>query len=325
VTGVTGQDGSYLAELLVAEGTRVVGLARDVAAARAGLGALSPELARALADGTLELVAGDLRDAASLARAVRAAAPDEVYNLAAQSHVGGAWSDPDLTRDVVARGVERLLAALDAEAPDARFLQASSAAMYGRTGGTPCDETTPFAPEGPYAEAKLAAHEATRTARARGRFAAAAILFNHESPRRPPACVTRKVTRAAARIAAGLERTVELGALGARRDWGAAWDHVAALPLIVRADEPSDFVVATGVAHSVEELCERAFAAVGLAWRDHVTSAAALLRPAEIDVLVGDPTRARERLGWRAGTTFEELVRIMVAADVERARAEAGG
>jgi GDPmannose 4,6-dehydratase len=315
VTGVTGQDGSYLAELLLAEGATVFGLARDPDPAR--LAGLSPELAAGLERGALRLVPGDLTDAASLARAVALARPDEVYNLASQSFVAASWRDPVATADVTGLGALRLLEAVRAGAPAARFLQASSAAMFGRSREAPQRETTPFRPKSPYGVAKLFAHwSAVETREAHGLFAATAILFNHESPRRGPEFVTRKITRAAARIRLGLETGLALGDLEPRRDWGHARDYVRALRLILRHDVPDDFVIATGETHSVRECCEIAFEACGLDWRKHVGRDAAFVRPSETELLVGDATKAREELGWRPTVGFRDLVREMVAADL---------
>jgi len=310
ITGISGQDGSYLAEFLLERGYQVYGVVRRTSSAR--LERLESCLDR------VTLLSGDLLDQTSLQRAVAEARPTEVYNLAAQSFVPTSWSEPVATAEATALGATRLLEALRSHAPEARFYQASTSEMFGAA-PPPQSESTPFHPRSPYGVAKAYAHWATVNYReSYGMFAVSGILFNHESPRRGPEFVTRKVTRAAARIAAGLERELALGNLEARRDWGFAGDYVRAMWAMLQLDKPEDFVVATGETHSVAELCAAAFEVVGLDWKEHVRTDPALLRPAEVDHLVGDARRARERLGWRPEVGFAELVRMMVEADVVR-------
>jgi len=315
VTGVTGQDGSYLAEFLLERGYEVWGLVRRSASS-------NQERLEGVRE-RLHLVNGDLLDQSSLMSALAEARPDEVYNLAAQSFVPTSWSEPVFTAEATALGVTRLLEAIRAVAPEARFYQASTSEMFGKA-APPQSEATPFHPRSPYGVAKVYGHWATVNYReSYGMYAASGILFNHESPRRGREFVTRKVTRGAARIACGLEDHVRLGNLEARRDWGYAGDYVRAMWLMLQQDEPRDYVIATGETHSVRELCEVAFAAAGLDWQAHVRLDDALLRPAEVDHLVGDPTRAREELGWTPEVGFEELVGRMVEADLVEARREA--
>ncbi len=308
ITGITGQDGSYLAELLLEHGYEVYGLVRRSSSARL-------ERIEHLTD-RLRLVHGDLLDQSSLVAALRAARPDEVYNLAAQSFVPTSWQEPVLTAEFTALGVTRLLEALRQVAPEARFYQASSSEIFGEARRSPQDEDTPFWPRSPYGVAKLYGHWITVNYReSYGLFACCGILFNHESPRRGPEFVTRKISLAAARIARGEQRELHLGNLDARRDWGFAGDYVQAMHLMLQRDQPRDYVVASGETHSVREFCERAFAEVGLDWREHVRSDPALLRPAEIGHLVGDASRARAELGWSPAIGFDELVRMMVRAE----------
>jgi len=332
ITGITGQDGSYLAELLLSKGYEVHGLVRRASTFNRGridhLRA-DPELG-----GSFHLHYGDLGDTESLAAVLRAAQPDEVYNLAAQSHVGISFRMPTYTGDVTGLGVVRLLEAVRAVVPDARFYQASSSELFGKAEEIPQSETTPFHPRSPYAVAKMYAFWATVNYReAYGLFAANGILFNHESPRRGENFVTRKVTRAVAEIAMGRRESVALGNLEARRDWGFAGDYVDAMWRMLQVEEPHDYVVGTGEDHSVRELIEYAFARIGvdLEWegedvqetgRDRktgvvrVTVDPAYFRPAEVDHLLADSTRAREELGWRPEVTFEELIGNMVEADL---------
>ena len=314
ITGVTGQDGSYLAELLLERGYQVFGLVRRTS---------SPGLARleGIID-RLKLIPGDLGDQSSLMRAVAEARPQEVYNLAAQSFVPTSWSEPVATAQVTALGATRLLEALRTVAPEARFYQASTSEMFGAS-SPPQSEATPFHPRSPYGVAKVYAHCATVNYReSYGLFATSGILFNHESPRRGLEFVTRKITRCAARIAVGLESELTLGNLAARRDWGFAGDYVHAMWLMLQADEPRDFVVATGETHSVREFCEAAFGILDMDWSEYVRVDADLLRPAEVDYLVGDATQAREGLGWTPKVGFGELVERMVEADLALAREE---
>ena len=339
ITGITGQDGSYLAELLLAKGYEVHGLVRRSST-------FNRERIDHLRDtpayrSRYTLHYGDLSDADSLHDVVATAQPDEVYNLAAQSHVGISFRQPTYTGEVVALGTIRLLEAIRQRRPEARFYQASSSELFGKAVEVPQREATPFHPRSPYAVAKMYAFWATVNYReAYGLFAANGILFNHESPRRGENFVTRKVTRGVAEIVAG-RRTepLALGNLEARRDWGFAGDYVEAMWLMLQHDSPEDFVIGTGETHSVRELCEAAFAEAGLTlrWTGHgaeergldaadgrplVTVDPAYFRPAEVDHLCADPAKAREVLGWRPRVTFRELIRMMVAAD--RAALEAG-
>ncbi len=312
ITGITGQDGSYLAELLLERGYEVYGLVRR--ASNPNLQRLEEIRER------IVLIPGDLLDQSSLMRAMSEARPSEVYNLAAQSYVPTSWREPVSTAEVTALGVTRVLEALRSSAPEARFYQASTSEMFG-SAPPPQSETTPFHPRSPYGVAKCYAHWTTVNYReSYGVFAVSGILFNHESPRRGAEFVTRKVARAAARIARGLERELVLGNLEARRDWGFAGDYVRAMWSMLQRSEPEDFVIATGRTHSVRELCEQAFGAVGLNWSDHVRTDSSLLRPAEVDHLVGDASRAREALNWAPSMSFEELVEHMVAHELELAR-----
>jgi len=310
VTGVTGQDGSYLAELLLAKGYEVTGVVRRSSS-------VTTSRVAHLAD-DLRLVDGDLLDAGSMTDIIEAVQPDEVYNLAAQSFVGTSWSQPILTAEITALGALRMLEALHRLNPEARFYQASSSEMFGKVQEVPQKENTPFYPRSPYGVAKLYGHWITVNYReSYDMFACSGILFNHESPRRGLEFVTRKITHGVARIAAGLDSTLALGNLDAKRDWGFAGDYVEAMWLMMQTDEARDYVIATGETHSVGEFCERAFARVGLDWREHVVIDPRFLRPAEVDLLVGDPTKAREELGWQPKMSFGELVDTMVDADVE--------
>jgi GDPmannose 4,6-dehydratase len=320
ITGITGQDGSYLAEHLVAQGYEVWGLVR---------GQANPRLRqlRSLV-GELHLVRGDLLDQGSLIAAVERVQPDEVYNLAAISYVPMSWQQAELTGEVTGLGVLRVLEAIRvcsgisaSRSPgrgQIRFYQASSSEMFGQVRESPQTEQTPFHPRSPYGVGKAYGHFLTQNYReSYGMFAVSGILFNHESPRRGLEFVTRKVSLGAARIKLGYERQLRLGNLGASRDWGFAGDYVRAMHLMLAADEPGDYVIGTGVTHSVQELVELAFAAAGLDWREHVVTDAAFIRPAEVDRLCADPARARERLGWEPKIGFEELVAMMVEADLE--------
>lgn len=308
ITGITGQDGSYLAELLLEKGYEVHGLARDSAAATS-----APRLEQIASQLTLH--AGDLGDPGSLEAAVAGSAPDEVYNLAALSFVGSAWSDPAAVAEVSGVGVARLLAAVRSAAPDARFIQASSSEIFGRA-PSPQGLATPFGPVNPYGAAKLYAHTIVAGYReAVGLHASAAILFNHESPRRGIQFVTRKITRAVAEIAAGERESLELGSLEARRDWGFAGDYVAALWRMAQREQPRDFVIGTGVSRSVRELVDTAFACAGLDPADHLVTDESLLRPAEIPELRADISETETELGWAPKVGFEELIEMMVEAD----------
>ncbi len=309
ITGITGQDGSYLAELLLAEGYDVVGLMRRSST-------VNIERISAIQD-RLTLVSGDLMDEVSLINVLREHRPREVYNLAAQSFVQASWSQPVLTGETTALGVTRLLDAIRIVDPEIRFYQASSSEMFGRVRSVPQDELTPFYPRSPYGVAKVYGHWITVNYReSYGLHASSGILFNHESPRRGLEFVTRKVTHAAAAIKAGLASEVRLGNLDAQRDWGYAGDYVRAMFAMLQRDTPDDFVVATGETHSVRELCEVAFAAVGLTWSDYVVVDPAFLRPAEVDLLVGDASKAARELDWKCDVDFYGLIEMMVAADV---------
>ena len=311
ITGITGQDGSYLAELLLEKGYRVVGMTR-----RSSSGA--HERIDHLT-GSIELVQGDLLDQASLVGALQTTRPDEVYNLGAQSFVPTSWNQPTLTAEFTALGVTRLLEAVRQVDPSIRFYQASSSEMFGKVREAPQNEQTPFYPRSPYGVAKVYGHFITVNYReSYDLFACSGILFNHESPRRGHEFVTRKVSDAVARIKLGQQQELRLGNLDAERDWGFAGDYVRAMWLMLQRDEPRDYVVATGETHSVRELCQIAFARVGLDYRDHVVIDQSFIRPAEVDQLLGDADKARRELGWEPAVSFEHLVHMMVDADVAR-------
>jgi len=313
ITGVTGQDGSYLAELLVEKGYRVIGMVRRASTENF-------ERIAHLQD-RIELRQADLLDQLSLIDLLRKAEPDEVYNLAAMSFVPTSWVQPVLTAEFDAVGVTRMLEAIRLVAPRARFYQASSSEMFGQVRETPQRESTPFYPRSPYGVAKVYGHFITVNYRdSYGLYASSGILFNHTSPRRGREFVTRKVTDGVARIKLGLARELRLGNLEARRDWGFAGDYVEAMWRMLQQPEPDDYVVATGEAHSVGELVEIAFVSVGLEWRDHVREDPALLRPAEVERLVGDAGKARRVLGWAPRVPFPELIEMMVRADLDRLR-----
>ena len=314
ITGITGQDGSYLAELLLDKGYRVVGMTRRSSTA-------ASERIDHLA-ARIELLQGDLLDEASLVSALKDSQPQEVYNLAAQSFVPTSWNQPVLTGEFTGLGVTRMLEAIRQVDPSIRFYQASSSEMFGKVREVPQTELTPFHPRSPYGVAKAYGHFLTVNYReSYGLFAATGILFNHESPRRGLEFVTRKVTDGAARIALGLATELPLGNLDAERDWGFAGDYVRAMWLMLQQPEPGDYVIATGVAHSVREMCRIAFARVGLDYERHVTTEPALFRPAEVDHLRGDATKARTVLGWEPSVGFEDLINMMVDADVARTEA----
>jgi GDPmannose 4,6-dehydratase len=311
ITGVTGQDGSYLAELLLDKGYEVVGVVRRTSHD-------SYERIGHLLD-RLHIVPADLLDQHSLTSVVRDAAPHEVYNLAAQSFVPTSWSQPVLTGEFTALGVTRLLEAVRLAHPEARFYQASSSEMFGKAVETPQRETTPFYPRSPYGVAKVYGHWITVNYReSYGLYAVSGILFNHESPRRGLEFVTRKVSHGVARIVKGKATALRLGNLDAGRDWGFAGDYVEAMWRMLQQPTPEDYVIGTGETHTVRELCEIAFAHVGLDWTQYVTSDAQFVRPAEVDVLCADPSKARRRLDWRPRVGFAELVRMMVDADLAR-------
>jgi len=314
ITGITGQDGSYLAEFLLEKGYRVVGIVRR--------SSTTPyERIGHLVD-RVELVSADLLDQTSLTDAVSEYAPDEIYNLAAQSFVQTSWTQPVLTGEFTALGVTRMLEAMKKAAPKARFYQASSSEMFGKVHESPQRESTPYYPRSPYGVAKVYGHWITVNYRESfGLYAVSGILFNHESPRRGLEFVTRKVTDAVARIKLGRAKEVKLGNLDSRRDWGFAGDYVDAMWRMLQKDEPDDYVIGTGHTCSVRDLCDTAFKCVGLDYRDHVTQDPKFFRPAEVDLLVADPSKAREQLGWVPKVSFKQLVEMMVEADLERQRA----
>ena len=326
VTGITGQDGSYLAEFLIARGYEVHGVVRRSSAA----GAQRLEHLRRETLGPaprLVLHDGDMADGSGLARIVREVRPAEVYNLAAQSHVGVSFDQPTYTADVTAVGALRLLEAIrdqqHATGEEIRFYQASSSELYGRVAATPQDESTPFHPRSPYGVAKLYAHWITINYReSYGLFCCCGILFNHESPRRGESFVTRKITRAATRIKVGLQEKLRLGNLEARRDWGFAGDYVEAMWLMLQQPTPAEYVIATDETHSVREFCEHAFARLGLDYRDHVEVDPRYFRPAEVDLLRGCSEKARRELGWTPRVNFERLVAMMVDEDLRIAETE---
>jgi GDPmannose 4,6-dehydratase len=311
ITGVTGQDGSYLAELLLDKGYEVVGVVRRTSHH-------SYERIEHLLD-RIEVVAADLLDQHSLTVVLQEARPDEVYNLAAQSYVPTSWTQPVLTGEFTALGVTRILEAIRLVHPVARFYQASSSEMFGKVTQTPQREDTPFYPRSPYGVAKVYGHWITVNYReSYGLYAVSGILFNHESPRRGIEFVTRKVTDGVARIKLGLASELRLGNLDARRDWGFAGDYVEAMWRMLQREGPQDYVVGTGEAHSVRELVEVAFSHVGLDWRKHVVSDPKHYRPAEVDILIADPSKACRELGWTPKVGFRELVTMMVDADLDR-------
>jgi GDPmannose 4,6-dehydratase len=311
ITGVTGQDGSYLAELLLSKGYSVWGMVRR--------SSTESDIRIGHLRDRLRFVQADLLDQPSLVAALQVAEPDEVYNLAAQSFVPTSWTQPVLTAEFTAVGVTRLLEAIRQVDPGIRFYQASSSEMFGKVRETPQNEMTAFHPRSPYGVAKAYGHYITVNYReSYGLFACSGILFNHESPRRGLEFVTRKVTHGVARISLGLADHLALGNLDARRDWGFAGDYVEAMWRMLQQEEPDDYVVATGVTNSVERLVEVAFEHVGLDLDAHVRVDPDLIRPAEVDLLVGDASRARERLEWSPTVDFEGLVRMMVDADLER-------
>jgi GDPmannose 4,6-dehydratase len=326
ITGITGQDGTYLAEHLLSLGYRVYGLIRGQANPKRQLiETLLPDV---------RIVEGDLLDQTSLINAIQRVEPDEIYNLAAVSFVPVSWNQPELTGEVTGLGVLRMLEAIRVvegastsrpalpAAGRIRFYQASSSEMFGKVAVTPQNEQTPFYPRSPYGVAKVYGHYITVNYReSYGIFACSGILFNHESPRRGPEFVTRKISRAAARIKLGKQKELVLGNLDARRDWGFAGDYVRAMHLMLQQPQPDDYVVGTGESHQVREFTDLAFRHVGLNWQDYVRSDSQFSRPAEVDHLTADATKARQKLGWRPTVSFEELVQMMVEADL---KAEAG-
>lgn len=311
ITGITGQDGSYLAEFLLSKGYEVIGMVRRTST-------LNFSRIEHIQD-QLTLVQGDLLDQSSLIDILRDYHPAEVYNLAAQSFVPTSWNQPVLTAEATALGVTRMLEAIRKTDPSIRFYQASSSEMFGKVQETPQNERTPFYPRSPYGVAKVYGHWITVNYReSYNLFAVSGILFNHESPRRGLEFVTRKVTYHVALIKLGLAHELRLGNLEARRDWGFAGDYVEAMWLMLQQDHAEDYVVGTGETHSVRELCETAFSYVGLDWRDYVIQDPAFIRPAEVDLLVADASKARRQLGWEPRVRFKALIEMMVEADLKR-------
>ncbi|MEK7573104.1 MAG: GDP-mannose 4,6-dehydratase [Patescibacteria group bacterium] len=313
ITGITGQDGSYLAEFLLSKSYKVYGLTRRTST-------INFERITGIED-KISLIQGDLLDQSSLSSAILEAEPDEVYNLAAQSFVKTSWNQPVLTGEFTALGVTRILEAIRVVNPKIKFYQASSSEMFGKVTETPQKETTRFHPRSPYGVAKAYGHYITLNYReSYGIFACSGILFNHESPRRGLEFVTRKISHAVARISLGKQKTLELGSLEPKRDWGYAADYVEAMWLMLQQKEPDDYVIATGENHSVREFVELAFKCVGISdWKKYVKSDVDVhLRPAEVDYLIGDASKARKVLGWKPKTNFKQLVGIMVNADIER-------
>ena len=310
ITGITGQDGSYLAEFLLEKGYDVIGLVRRTST-------VTFTRIHHIQD-RLTLISGDLLDQGSLIATLRDYRPHEVYNLAAQSFVPASWLQPVFTGEVTALGVTRVLEAIRTVDPNIRFYQASSSEMFGKVREVPQRETTPFYPRSPYGVAKVYGHWITVNYReSYDLFACSGILFNHESPRRGLEFVTRKVTYQVAKIKLGMADKLALGNLDSKRDWGFAGDYVRAMWLMLQQDEPDDYVVGTGETHAVQELCEVAFARVGLNWRDYVVQDPRFMRPAEVDLLVSDPSKAQSKLGWKPDVTFKGLVEMMVDADLE--------
>jgi GDPmannose 4,6-dehydratase len=311
ITGITGQDGSYLAELLLSKGYRVIGVARRSST-------VTYERINHLLD-DITVVQGDLHDQGSLLGLIEEYKPTEIYNLAAQSFVPTSWNQPALTGDITAIGVTRILEAIRFVDPKIRFYQASSSEMFGKVLEVPQRETTPFYPRSPYGVAKVYGHWITVNYRESfNMFAASGILFNHESPRRGLEFVTRKISDGVAKIKHGLAKELRLGNLEAQRDWGFAGDYVEAMWRMLQKDEPDSFVIGMGETHSVREFCEIAFGHVGLDYKEFVVQDERFYRPAEVDLLISDPTKARTQLGWEPAVTFQELVTMMVDADMER-------
>ncbi|KRB32097.1 MULTISPECIES: GDP-mannose 4,6-dehydratase [Mesorhizobium] len=315
ITGITGQDGAYLAQLLLSKGYEVHGLARRSSTADVN----TTRLKWLGIENDVRIVDGNLTDLSGLARTMRDVKPDEVYNLAAQSFVKSSWQQPILTGNVTGIGVTNVLEALRLESPEARFYQASSSEMYGLIQEPMQSETTPFHPRSPYAVAKLYGHWITINYRESfGLHASSGILFNHESPLRGIEFVTRKVTDAVARIKKGLAKELRLGNIDAKRDWGHSKDYVRAMWLMVQQDQPDDYVVATGRTTTVRDMCRIAFEHVGLKIDDHLVIDPDLFRPAEVEILLGNPAKAKQKLGWEATISLEDMIREMVDADLER-------
>jgi len=310
ITGITGQDGSYLAELMLEKGYKVFGLLRRTSI-------IIDDRIKHLTK-NVELIDGDLLDQLSVIKAIQISKPDEVYNLAAQSFVPTSWLQPVLTGEYTALGVTKLLEAVRLVDKPIKFYQASSSEMFGKVQAVPQSEDTPFYPRSPYGVSKLYGHWITINYReSYNMYACSGILFNHESPRRGLEFVTRKVSNAVARIKLGLEKEVRMGNLESRRDWGFAGDYVEAMWMMLQQPTPDDYVVATGETHSIQELVGVAFGHVGLNWRDYVVSDPRFFRPAEVDLLIGDATKARTKLGWEPKIGFEQLVKMMVEADLK--------
>jgi GDPmannose 4,6-dehydratase len=311
ITGITGQDGSYLAELLLSKGYRVIGMMRRSSV-------VTFERIQHIQD-QIEIIQGDLHDQSSLMDLMDTYKPDEVYNLAAQSFVPTSWNQPVLTGEVTALGVTRMLEAIRLLSPKTRFYQASSSEMFGKVHQVPQNETTPFYPRSPYGVAKVYGHWITINYReSYNLFAVSGILFNHESPRRGTEFVSRKITYGAVRIKLGLAKELRLGNLDSRRDWGFAGDYVDAMVRLIQNDHPEDFVVGTGETHSVQEFCDKAFSYLDMDYREYVIQDPRFYRPAEVDLLVADSTRVRQKLGWAPKVDFNKLVQMMVDADLVR-------
>ncbi len=311
ITGITGQDGSYLAEFLLEKGYEVYGMVRRTSTVR------YPRIAHI--QDQIQLVPGDMGDLSSLMRAISSVKPDEVYNLAAQSFVPTSWNQPVFTGDITGLGVTRMLDAIRAINPEIRFYQASSSEMFGKVQAVPQTESTPFYPRSPYGVAKVYGHWITVNYReSYDLFACSGILFNHESPRRGLEFVTRKVTYHVAKIKLDLTNEIRVGNLDAQRDWGFAGDYVEAMWLMLQQDTPDDYVIATGKTHTVERLLDVAFSCVDLDWKQYTVQDEKFMRPAEVDLLVGSPAKAHARLGWEPTVTFEEMIQQMVEADIDR-------
>lgn len=310
ITGITGQDGSYLAELLLSKGYKVFGMVRRNSNEN------FERIKNILKE--IEIVSGDLLDQNSLNRIVKETSPDEVYNLAAQSFVSASWNQPELTSEVTALGALRILEAIRIVNKNIKFYQASSSEMFGKVVDTPQNESTPFYPRSPYGVSKLFAHWMTINYReSYGIFACSGILFNHESPRRGIEFVTRKITNGVARIKRGLDKELRLGNLDAKRDWGFAGDYVKAMQLMLENKTPSDYVIGTGKTHTVREFCELAFKYVGLDYKEYVVVDPKFFRPAEVDILLADYTKAKKELRWKPKVSFKQLVEMMVESDLK--------
>jgi len=325
ITGITGQDGSYLAEFLLSKDYDVYGIIRRSSSFNTGR---IDEIYQDphVQDARLHLIYGDLNDASSLNKILRNVRPDEIYNLGAQSHVRASFDVPEYTAEVTGVGTLRLLEAIRESEINPKFYQASSSELYGKVQEVPQKETTPFYPRSPYAVAKLYSYWITVNYReSYNMFACNGILFNHESPRRGETFVTRKITRAASRIKMGLQKKLFMGNIDALRDWGYAAEYVEAMWMMLQADQPDDYVVATGETHSVREFLDETFGYLGMDWKEHVEIDPRYFRPAEVDLLIGDPTKVKQKLGWETKTTFKQLVHMMVDADVKLAKLEKAG